>query len=403
MAKARTETLLPLDRYAEFMAINQDAFNQVYNPEQPYPSDCNDVWLQQGYTGGSDRIVGREDVARAISIAEKQIADFLGFYPAPTWTVMEEHTWPYPKRGIQTSYPPIRTEWGKLISGGVEAETLLVADQAIAYQDRDNDGVDDTAIITVAEADWEDASISEVVVYAPDSDVEETPWEIRNLEMEELDSGELQITGPRSYFAGVFPAGDPSEGYSLWNDTEELQLGTDANFLTQVDVYRRYNDTSTQAKLVYRGTPARTCATSLCETTCQDACIVIHRKRLGAVVTVPASYSDDSWTLSTFTGNMIPDAVRLWYYSGLPRQVDDNRIRPDLAEAIVRLANTHLPKAPCGCSLTRERYERDWEEQEMTDINVAMAASNFGTTKRGAVFAVDVCRSLKPIATGGSI
>jgi len=390
----RVNTLLPLDRYAEIMGINPCAFNQVHHPDEPYPSDCNDVWLQEGYVGGADRIVGRENVAQAIDTAEKQIGSFLGFPPAPTWVRDERQSWPYPKRGVQDRYPPIELNWGWVLSGGVRGLTAIEEDAAIVYSDADGDTVSDTATIVIDPATWDaaDASVDEVAVYYVDED--DDKQRIRNLDIEEDTAGNLVITGPRCYFV------DPD----YWLDDEQIDLSDDTYFLTTVDVYRRYNDTSTQAELVYQGTPARSCATSLCEETCQDACITVENQRLGIVLAAPASYSstDDEWTLSCFTSNMAPNQVRFWYQTGLPLQAD-GRIRSDLTEAIVRLANTHLPKAPCGCDLTRLRYERDWEEIEMNSLNAVMADSHFGTTRRGGVSAMAICRGLKPIGSAGSI
>jgi len=391
MARGGINTLLPLDRYAEIMAIHPDAFNQVYNPEQPYPSDCNDVWLAHGYTGGADRITGRYDVCQAIATAEGQLASFLGFSVAPDWTANEEHPWPYPKRGIQTMYPPIQCNRGYISGAGVRATSVIEADAAIAYSDEDGDGVPDTATITIAAVTWaaSAAVLGEVAVFYADQT--DDLYRIRNLSISENDAGQLVITGRRSYFV------DPD----LWLDDEEINLDTDGNFLTTVDVLRRYNDTSQAQELVFRGTPATLCGTELCVDTTQDACLIVDNHRIGTVLVIPGSY-DDGWTWACFTNNLTPNAVRLWYYAGLPLQAD-GRIRPDLAEAIVRLANTYLPEAPCGCDLTRERWKRDREEQDMNSFNIAMAESFFGSTRRGASFAVSVARRLGPIASAGHI
>lgn len=387
-------TFLPIERYADFMAINPDGFHQCHHPDEPSPSDCNDIWLTHGYVGGADRIVGRYDVCQAIAVAESLIADFLGFYPAPNWTVSEKQLWPRPKRGVQWDYPPIRTNWGHLIAGGIRALSAIEEDAEIDYTDEDGDGVPDTATITIAAVTWDaaGATIDEVDVFYTDET--DDCYRIRNLTIYENAAGQLILTGPRSYFV------DPT----LWLDDDPVNLDTDANFLTYVDVYRRYNDTSTQATLIYSGTPGRACATSLCEDTEQDGCLIIDRYRIGAVIVVPASYSaaDDEWTRACFTNNMTPNSVRLWYQSGLSLQAD-GRMRPDLAEAIVRLANALLPEAPCGCDLTRQRYQRDREEQDIDNINTAMAVSHFGTTARGATFAMGVCRRLKPIVDGGNL
>jgi len=398
MARADTFTLLPLDHYARLMAIHPDAFNQCVNPVNPYPGACERVWIQhawQDYNTG--RIVGREELAQAISTAEEMIAYACGFWPAPTWSTSEEHKWPLPARGAQTSYPPIQASWGYVIEGGQRALTMIDEDAAIVYSDEDGDGVLDTATIAITAAQMTAAGASreEVAVFIAGETDE--AWRINFLTMEEdATTGDVTITGRRSQFV------DPD----VWEDSaDDVDLTVVANFLTVVDVYRRYNDPSQPAQVVWQGGALGACDTTLCADTCQTSCLSVEDERQGIVHVIPGTYASGSWSLASFQVARLPDKARLWYRHGL--DLTDLRhllqIRPPIAEAIARLANTYLVAEPCGCDQTRHRWQRDREEQDINTYDTAMAMSCFGSTMKGAVFAWGVVKRLAPIAKGGAL
>ena len=171
MARADTYTGLSIDEWARFDAIPPCAFNQVQNPVNVPRAACDAIWLQNGYTGGADRILGREDVARAIAAAEELIANRCGFWTYPKYFASEEVSWPVPKRGYQFMLPTLQTQWGKVISPGIPAQATIQLCAPIVYTDEDGDGVDDTATITILAAlmTAAGASISEVNLYPPTS------------------------------------------------------------------------------------------------------------------------------------------------------------------------------------------------------------------------------------------
>ena len=403
MARANTIVLLPLDSWAEYMAINPCAWNQVYNPTRPYPADCNDVWLQHGYTGGADRILGREDVARAIATAERMVARTLGFRVAPTWEEGEQQTWPVPKRGAQIEYPPILPKWGYIIAGGREALDEIVIQRAVIYTDEDGDGVDDAATITVTAAEMTAATAPyyEVAVYYPAEYLDFAPyprneqWRIKPLQITRHPvSGDITIRGNRCQF--VRP--------DLWLDDDPIDLSVDANFLAYVDVYRRYTDPSQPAQLVWFG-GAGTCVGPTCAESCQTACLQILDERPSTVHAIAGTYSAGAWTGASFQYPVLPNAARLWYLAGYHEHfstwIEADWMVEDLAEAITRLANVYLPEAACGCAQTRLRWQRDREEQKIDNVDAALCMSAFGTTARGALFAWSVIKRLGPMAGPG--
>ena len=92
MARSDTITLLPLDRYAFLMNISLPHFNQTQGLKAPVVKTCNGIWDQ----------TARDNLAWAMSQAEEMISEFLGFYPAPKFTVAEE---------IAFGLPGVRRDW----------------------------------------------------------------------------------------------------------------------------------------------------------------------------------------------------------------------------------------------------------------------------------------------------
>ncbi len=393
MARADEYTLLPLDYYARLMAIHPDAFNQVVNPVNPYAGACERVWIQYAWMDyDTGRNVGREELAQAIYTAEEMIAYACGFWPAPLWSAGEEKNWPRPARGRQVRYPPINTNWGYVIEGGQRALTMIDEDAPVVYSASILGGVLDTATINITAAQMTAASASreEVAVFFADEITDN--WWISYLTItEDATTGDITIVGRRSQFV------DPD----LWEVSNDIALNVNANFVTAVDVYRRYNDPSQPAQVVWKG-GMDACSTTLCADTCQTSCLSVDDVRQGIVRTIPGTYSGGAWAASAFSIGRLPDKTRLWYYHGI-LQNRNMQIRPPLAEAIVRLANTYLVAEPCGCDQTRHRWQRDREEADINTYDAAMAMSYFGTTMRGAVFAWSVIKRLAPLATGGAL
>lgn len=413
MARSDTVTLLPLDTYARMMAINQCSFNQVFNPTGPYPTECNEVWLQSSWVGTSERLVGRDEIATAVATAEEMIAEALGFWPAPKFIAADEKQWPLQRRGAQVRYPPYRLSYGEFIGAGREnIDTLISASESITYTDRDGDGVLDTATITItaaqlaaAGANWQEIAVYYPAVYLDWSLYpRDESWRIKPFRVvRNPNTGNVTLTANRCQF--VRP--------DLWEDDAAVDQSDFTAFITTVDVYRRYLDTSQQAQLVYTTEGPDDCLYPPCNEQCQNACVVIGNqddRRNGIVKALAANHSVGGWTYQSFLENQYPDHVRTWYLGGAWKKINNwieadllQQNHPAMAEAIVRLANTYLPEAPCDCNRTQSRWKRDREEQDINNIDTALAMSAFGTTMRGAVFAWSVVKRLNPLGGGGSL
>lgn len=392
MAIASTPTLLSLDEYAKIMAIPGWLLAQVTHPFRPTRGNCENVWYQSGYSGDGNRIVEREELANAIANAERRMAAYMGFWPAPVWVRAEPHAWPISSRGVKLPNPQYVSEQGYLIEFGVEAweEQVALYPALIEYSDRDKDGCLDWAIITFATAL---TNPCEIVLVPPDKDPREREWRIRPLDIQ-IDAGVCTIQGPRWLFA------NPDRWYTI----EELSMAVDTDFLTWVDIWRHYNDPSTQAQLVWNtGLVGCSTTTAVCDEVCQSACGIIDRERVGRFHLRSASYSAGVWTGTDLSQGIYPDAIRAWYRAGYRTHIgyQCNELAGDLKEAIARLANVFLPEAPCGCDYTLERWTKDREEMDIVTADIAVTQSAFGTTARGAVYAQSVAARIPPIGQGG--
>lgn len=407
MARATTPTLLPIDLWAWHMAINPCAWNQVVNPEKPYQTHCRATWVQHGwYDYENGLIVGREDIASAIATAEEMMSRALAFPIAPTYVNSDEVAWIYSNSGQSSVLPTLTAHNGYVLEAGREAFTEVALFVPVIYSDRDGDGVDDTATITVTAAQLAAANASwyELAVYYPAPyldfylfDMDETQ-RVRPLKIIlNPTTGNVTISGSRCQF--VRP--------DLWLNEDDVDQSIDANFLSYVNVYRRYTDPSQQAQVVYR-TGVGSCGEGACAESCQSACMQIIDQRLGEVKVTAATYSSGSFTPASFTDT--PHAARLWYLSGWYRQrngfakwIEADWMEPRLAKAIVALSLADIPDNICGCSQTRQLYAQWTEEMPIDNLNAAMAQQWFGRVTRGSIFAANVVDSLDPIIGVGNV
>lgn len=396
MAYSDIRTELPLEEYARVMSIPGWLLNQCIHPARQIHG-CYQPWFQNGYAYDPNRIVGRDELAQAIATAEQQASKFLGYWITPRWFCRDEVAWPRPKRGYQVQLPIIRAEWGMFIEGGQEAWELVDENVPVVYTDRDSDGCPDWATITANVA----AAVSECEIVVTPHGYDPPNWSIRPLDVS-VSGLIITITGYRWMFV------KPTELLGV----AEIELDDNPAFISGglyddgVDVYRRYNDPSSQAQIVWTGNYSNTCSGDTpCTESCQAACITPFNRRNGMVTVMPGSYSalTGLWSRADWLQQTYPMSVRLWYRAGYDDDacLDCSSMGARLKEAIVRLANVYLPEAPCGCDATKERWARDREEMAIDSIHVEMVQTAFGTTARGAMFAYNVLSNLNPLGKGG--
>jgi len=367
MARASTPTLLSLDRYAQIVGINPAHFNggATSTVMGISPNACEDTWWQYSWQA-FDR-VSREDLAQAIADAERDIAEVIGWWPAPMW--MSEEVIRYPRHhrpdviqyggtDVRGYFKSIHTEWGNVIAGGRRALDCE-EDQAVVYTPALED-FKHTATITVAGVTWTDAR--EVKVYfAGYGGARE--WEIRPARTKVIDAGTFTAT----FWAWQLI--DPA----VWEAMPDISDSPSAidlidpdMFVDEVDVCREYNDTTAVASTFYweplccNALPCSVCGgtgCAACALTTQDGCLHVRDAPTGMVVPQVATYDEDEeqWDSDTQTVCRDPDFVKTWYYAGL---IDDAYLAETSfdplsnywAQAIAWLATARLERPPCACN-----------------------------------------------------
>lgn len=448
---------LPLEVYARIMAIPGWAFNQVTHPDRIQRGICPEVTLQSGYSGDPNRIVGRDEIAQAIATAMDKISRYLGYWPTRRWYCNDSHTWPHAKIGAHSQLPIIQSKWGYVVQGGIEKFELLVDNAFVLYSDEDMDNVMETATV-IAELPYLIHDKCELVIVPHGYDPRE--YAIRPLKVSLTPSGCGLYTdsnllciypggiGVYEPFASTMYLGESCvatfTGYTWqfvvpqrWLTLNELSLSEPLNFLSGqytesvypgiygydildvpgpydteygdgVDIYRQYNDPSKQAQIIWQPVFDSGFCTSFgnaCEEACQDGCITVRESRNGMVTVVPGVYHTDTCMFSRqsfYNPGMVPSSVRLWYQAGYDDDYCEDCVQfgSHVAEAIVQLANCFLPEPPCGCAITKERWENNRQEMSIDSIDIELVQSAFGTTMRGAIFAHSTFKTLPPLGVG---
>ena len=113
--------LLSLNHYAAIMGIDPMHFAQGFSTVRP-EVPCEDVWFE--YDWQNPKLVSRQQVRTLINEAEYDLANELGYWPAPVYVEEEFHVYPHPQRkdlygfGLNVSLRPksLRTSWGYVLN-----------------------------------------------------------------------------------------------------------------------------------------------------------------------------------------------------------------------------------------------------------------------------------------------
>lgn len=277
------------------------------------------------------------------------------------------------------------TSYGKIVNVGVENTLLLKANAAITYSDPDGDGWKELGTVSVVTTVTDK---NEIAIYPPGLYGER--YRIRPLTVTFL-AGTATITFP-TYLAAI-----DTDIANMTMDLEDF-----SNFLTLVDIYRRYNDESTEGELIWE-------AGSDCVLgpTSQTAELAVRLKEQGFLLPMPATYDAvDGWEASCLSIGQDPDRVKASYTSGIP--LDSNgQINRLWAEVISAYAAALLPAPPCGCDCGSNRIA--WWREDFSAVigdiswkrgnGSAILDNPFGP-ERGAIMAWQLCQRER---LGGSV
>ena len=381
MARASVPTIVSLDTFARLLAINPVHFNGARADTcWPLLGGCSDVWPQHAWQSQGE-LVGREEVAQALYDAETEIRQVLGYAVGPEWVVQEVHDYPRFYRRDSTVYgqdirglgKTVDATWGKIISPGQRAVSTISLGATVTYSDADGDGWKELATITTSTV-LDD--VDEIKIYtagksgAPD-------WEIRPVKTKTISGSTLTITADSWLFINPLLW----EAYPTSNDFGAVDIEATTNFVTTVDVYHEYADTSSTSATFY-WEPTHTapfacpeCGGSgctVCTLTTQTGCFAIRDAEAGIIAPFPGSYDEDTglWTSEGFSVARDPDQVKLYYQAGhlSNRFLSGQSLNPVddyLAMAVVWLAVARLEYSLCSCNNVRnvtQELRRDLTE-----------------------------------------
>jgi hypothetical protein len=412
MATAETRTLLPLDRFAEIVSFSPILFNQVYVPDtadgderQPLIA-CSDALMQYTWQARGGGLPSREEIALAIRQAEDRIEQCLKFSPLPKWyedvvatpqrlapgrlgTAYGSGGYPFMWHVAAPYELRLQVPSKYVIEGGQEAYSLIDDNAAITYTDGDGDGYAETATVTVNTTITDS---DQIAVFYPGVN-HNTAWEIRPISVS-FAGGVATIEFKRHQC--VLPA-------LLERLNAQAANGlVDANFLTTVDVYRRYNDPSQMAVIEWQ---PPICDDDACTVSAQGGCLAPIDGKNGIVGVHAASWDADTdlWTHTHPTWWRQPTRVRLWYRAGWKEAGSYRHMRLQFEQAIAFLALTFMDREWTSCEPLHNlqaRWRTDLAIRESGpaksisyNISRGMLDNPLGTT-RAADFAWQVIQQL---------
>lgn len=361
-------THLSLAQWAKIIGVNpvhfQGAVGGSYWPDN---GSCDSIWPRHSWQV-TEEWVSREDVNQAILQAETEIQALLKFPVSPQWVVEEVNQFPrtVPIRSVASRGKDLRwfdkaidTKWGKLISAGQRATTAIETGATVTYSDADGDGWSELATITAATTLTDTDQIK--IYFAGTS--ADPRWEIRPVKSKSIAGGVVTITVD----SWLLIDPDTQGAYPTTSGFSAIDISTTTNFVTTVDVYREYNDSTAtsatfywepQSATVLLGNSCSTCGGSGCEAcgyTTQDGCMIVRDSMNGLVAASPATESDGTWTRDSWTVCRDPQMVKIWYHAG---EISEEFLKGysyepldhRWAQAISWLATARLEKPICSCT-----------------------------------------------------
>ena len=386
MGDLEITTLLPLDRWAQIIGLDPRHFRQVTTTYKPN-NTCAQVWKEHAWQESD--AVSRDDVTLAIHQAEESFSELLGFKVLPDWTSGERHLLPRPAdrslynkinmdlQGFNLNLP---LRFGHFVEGGVMAQALIDDAVAVVYSDADTDGYAETATITFATTVTDEQELK--VFYPGKSGA--LNWEIRPFRTAVIAAGTATMTFWKHQFAleALIEALEPTD----------VDGDDNTQFLTTVDVYRRYSDPTNMAYLIW-DPQAGSCSDECCTQDTQNACIVIRDYEQSRVGFQPGSYDADTeaWTAEDLNVGRTPDQLHVCYLSGyrdMRRTYPMIQMDPEFERAIAYYSLTLLNREVCSCS-NIEGLKKHWTtDYAMStpggpryEINAKMLDNPLGTTR----------------------
>lgn len=365
------QNLLSLARYGQIMRLDLPHLFQIGGANYPRARVCETCW-----TEGM-----RYQLKAAIANAERTMAQYLHFPVAPSYIVERQR---FPARtilanrsgqGLRRQYgrrgwPRLRTSWKHLLSiGRVELSEI---DTFSIEWGCEEDHINTLLTITIPDATLA-IDLTRLRVFHTTT-VYFTRDEIRGFRAWRQGNN-IHISGHRELW--LLPDACRYDGCIDWAD--------DTNFISAADQLEIYEEQDHREDgLCYFWTTDE-CGHQ-CQPQSQRGCPVITDHRRGLIQSYPGTWDGTTLAIANPTYCYSPDYVLLRYRAGWMDGLATNldyrdseysydHLGPQMAEAIVRLANTFLPKdVRCGCADVQTIWERD---RMLVGYSMAQATSSF--------------------------
>lgn len=356
MARCSTKTGLPLDTWAAILGISPWDMNNCKYPA-PKGAQCADSLYQ--FPWQADHL-SREEIGEAIADAELMLAQELLYWPYPRYFVgeVQQYTRPHQRqlygfagtpRGEQKT---IQLNWKKIISGGVFNRTAIATPPVITELDEDGDGIFETfqAVVT-------DAAISAItdpyelalyfVAANRHGETLSESWRLRPLTIT-ISGNVATFTGHRTLLI------NPEAEFAV--NISRLDATDDANYVTTLECWRVFTDTTATDSLPYQGVAEwKTIPGCVSDCTFEVAplCLGEHNNDQGRIFASFNSPTDCCLDRE-------PDRINVNYLAGLP--FENGQIPDTMARIITYLSVSMLANEKCGCDRSN-RILAQWRER----------------------------------------
>ncbi len=330
----------------------------------------------------------RETIQNAIERAESILAEYLGFAPSPRYgeqvinaapRVYNGWSWGWGGLGgVDAMYPAIQTDEGYVQSLGVEALTLVSADEVVVYTDEDGDGIQDTFTLGPIATSETDPLVFRVYNSVADRFVNlgvGDQWAITPIRAT-ISAGAVTLTGPK-WLCGV-----PKKYEALNWTISGLNPLTVTNFVTTLDVYTSAPDTggttnaTAEALLIWENSPySWCCGPSPINPSADPASLAygfargnIRNSRNAWTYEVYSVWNATAatWQAAWWLTCSPPSRIIVRYLAGL--DVDRNAYSPYYGQmqrayqtVVARLAAAQLTRPPAGCESAATRELAYWQ------------------------------------------
>jgi hypothetical protein len=311
-----------LARYAQVMLVPECSFWGVQTTEDVDYYECFDIWM----------LKDRKKVAKYLMDAQREIEQQIGYLLSPKYIVgflndeAEGDSYYVDQRysGLTVNM----TRWKELIEPGIKAVTDLYLGETLEQ------GEDPAVWTTVYDGTTD---LNEIHIFHADTDFEIDPSAIY------IDGESLKVEIPRCRTVKIEFQNNSMVGVP-YDDLEK--------FTTLIDVKRIYTDPSKQVTMRWAHKCNDYCASTGCAEHEQTGCMIIHDSKLGIAQVSAGEFVDDEWVGKPMCYSGHP-MLHLYYLAGL------KYLNEQAEDAIIRLAHSKMPDAPCGCDSVKSFWNRD--------------------------------------------